>query len=103
PAVKRLTSSCSLICPSERAMTAMSLFAALDRVPDSRQPGGKRHRLQSVLALAVCGMLRGCKGLYAIAPWGRDHAGDVAGWLGFGRHGTPCVATLHHVEGLRRG
>ena len=75
----------------------MSLFAALDRVPDSRQPGGKRHRLQSVLALAVCGMLRGCKGLYAIAPWGRDHAGDVAGWLGFGRHGTPCVATLPRI------
>jgi hypothetical protein len=78
-------------------MTALSLFAALDRVPDFRQPGGKRHRLQSVLALAVCAMLCGCKSLYAIAQWGRDHADTLAGWLGFGRHGTPCVATLHRV------
>jgi hypothetical protein len=75
----------------------MSLFAALDRVPDVRSPGGRRHRLQAVLALAVCAMLCGCKSLYAIAQFGRDHADDLAGWLGFGRHGTPCVATLHRV------
>jgi len=48
-------------------MPALYLFAALDRVPDFRQPGGKRHRLQSILALAVCAMLCGCESLDAIA------------------------------------
>jgi DDE_Tnp_1-associated/Transposase DDE domain len=76
---------------------AISLFAALDRAPDVRSPGGRRHRLQAVLALAVGAMPCGSESLYAIAPLGRDHADDLAGWLGFGRHGPPRVATLHRA------
>src|SRR5262249_17409829 len=53
--------------------------------------------LQSILALAVCAMLCGCKSLYAVAQFGRDHADDLADWLGFRRRRTPCVATLHRV------
>jgi DDE family transposase len=77
-------------------MAAESLFAALERVPDFRQPGGRRHRLRSVLALAACAMLCGCRSLYAIAQWGRDHP-ELAPALGFRPGRTPCVATLHRV------
>jgi len=78
-------------------MSPASLFAAFQRVPDFRSPLGKRHRLQSLLALSVCAMLCGCKSLYAVAQFGRDHADDLADWLGFRRRQTPCVATLHRV------
>jgi hypothetical protein len=77
-------------------MPATSLFAALDHVPDFRHPSGKRHPLQAILALSVCAMLSGCRSLYAIAQFGRDHASELAAPLGFRRR-TPCVATLHRV------
>jgi hypothetical protein len=78
-------------------MPAPSLFAVLDQVPDFRQPSGKRHPLQAVLALSVCAMLSGCRSLYAIAQFGRDHAHALAEPLGFRQRRTPCVATLHRV------
>jgi hypothetical protein len=78
-------------------MPATSLFAALDQVPDFRHPGGKRHPLRAVLALSVCAMLSGCRSLYAIAQFGRDHAAERAEPLGFRRQRTPSVATLHRV------
>jgi hypothetical protein len=78
-------------------MPAPSLFEAFQRVPDFRSALGKRHQLQSILALAVCAMLCGCKSLYALAQFGRDHADDLADWLGFQHRKTPCVATFHRV------
>jgi len=78
-------------------MPAPSLFEAFQRVPDFRSSLGKRHPLQSILALAVCAMLCGCKSLYALAQFGRDHADDLADGLGFRHRKTPCVATFHRV------
>lgn len=86
-----------LFADPEGIMPATSLFAALDQVPDFRHSSGKRHRLQAILALSVCAMLSGCRSLYAMAQFGRDHADELAEPLGFGEHGTPCVATLHRV------
>ena len=75
---------------------ALSLREVLAQVPDPRQPRGRRHPLAAILALAVCAMLGGCRSLYAMAQWGRDHP-ELAQALGFTREQTPCVATLHHV------
>ena len=75
---------------------ALSLREVLAQVPDPRQTRGRRHPLAAVLALAVCAMLGGCRSLYAMAQWGRDHP-ELAQALGFTRERTPCVATLHHV------
>ena len=75
----------------------MRLREALDLIPDHRSSQGKRYRLGSILALAVCAMLCGARGLYAIAQWGRDHGSPVVELLGFDRGKTPCVATLHRV------
>lgn len=42
-------------------------------------------------------MLCGAKSLYAISQWGRDQGTPVAQALGFTRHRSPSVATLHRV------
>lgn len=75
------------------------LLPYLRAVPDPRQPSGRRHPLEAILALACAAMLAGCDSLLAIAEWGRDpHAGaSLARRLGFTRERTPCVATLHRV------
>ena len=75
---------------------ALSLREVLERVPDPRWPRGRRHPLAAILALSVCAMLGGCRSLYAIAQWGREHP-ELARSLGFTREQTPCVATLHHI------
>ena len=70
---------------------------ALDQVPDPRSRLGRRHSLGAILVLAVGAMLCRAKSLYAISQWGRDQGTPVAQALGFTRHQTPSVATLHRV------
>src|SRR5688572_7787182 len=45
------------------------LVAALAQVPDPRSRRGIRHRLVTVLALAVCAVLAGARSYVAIAEW----------------------------------
>jgi hypothetical protein len=74
-----------------------SLLRALAAVPDPRSRHGRRHPLPAVLALATVAMLCGARSLYAIAQWGREQPAAVVRTLGFTRHQTPGVATLHRV------
>jgi hypothetical protein len=48
------------------------LVAALAKVPDPRARRGIRHRLVTVLALAVCAVLAGARSYVAIAEWAHD-------------------------------
>jgi hypothetical protein len=48
------------------------LVAALATVPDPRSRRGIRHRLVTVLALAVCAVLAGARSYVAIAEWAHD-------------------------------
>jgi predicted transposase YbfD/YdcC len=48
------------------------LVAALMTVPDPRSRRGIRHRLVTVLALAVCAVLAGARSYVAIAEWAHD-------------------------------
>ncbi len=72
------------------------LLEAFEKVPDPRNPSGKRHSLPAILTLAVCAMLTNCHSLYAIHQWGREHA-ELAPRLGFKGGNTPAVSTLHQV------
>lgn len=72
------------------------LMEALASVPDPRKRRGRRHPLPAILALAVSAMLCGCRSLYAIAQWGREHP-ELGQALGFTRSQTPCGATLHYL------
>lgn len=76
---------------------AISLFEAFAEVPDPREPSGRRHPLQAVLTLTSVAMLTGCRSLYAIAQFGRDHGREFASELGFTHKQTPCCATLHYL------
>lgn len=75
-----------------------SLFEAFSDVSDPRNPSGRRHSLQACLTLCTLAMLCGCRSLFAIAQWGRDHD-EMASTLGFHRSKRkwPCVSTLHYL------
>jgi DDE_Tnp_1-associated len=72
------------------------LLEAFKKVPDPRNPSGKRHPLPAILTLATCAMLCNCHSLYAIFQWGREHE-ELALELGFKGGKTPAVSTLHEV------
>ena len=82
-----------------------SLAAALAAIPDPRHPLGWRPDrspppLVGLLQVTVAAMLRGARGLYAVAQWARERVEDdpdalIPLGLPPGRH--PSVATLHRV------
>jgi len=78
----------------EKSAPPWTLAEVLAEVPDPRDPHGKRYRIGTILAFAVCAILCGARSLYAIAQWGRDHNPEMTAALGFKKQ-TPCVATLH--------
>ena len=82
---------------TERA--SRSLLEALEEVPDPRSRHGRRYRVASVLALAVCAMACGARSLYAMAQWGKAHQALVCEALGIQRKRTPDCATFHRVFG----
>ena len=73
------------------------LLDVLSEIPDFRQSQGRRHPLQSVLALAVCAMLCGYRSYGAIAEWGRNYSRDLTAALGFRHQRTPCAATFNTI------
>jgi hypothetical protein len=75
----------------------LSLVHALAAVPDPRSRKGRVHPLTAVLSLTVVATLAGCKGLGAVAQFGRDHGKALAFALGFTRARTPnksCLSKL---------
>src|SRR5258707_13968084 len=81
----------------KREVMAQSLLEALQSVPDQRSAHGRRHPLPAILALATAAMLSGARSLYGIWQWGRLQEPQVVRALGFSRHKTPAVSTLHLV------
>jgi hypothetical protein len=79
-------------------MATLSLLEALADVPDPRSRHGRRHPLVAVLSLVVLAMLRGNKGLTAIAQFGRDHGTALAHALGFRRGKTPALSCLSDLR-----
>ena len=59
-----------------------SLLACLSAVPDPRHRRGMRHRLATVLAVAVCAVLAGARSFTAIGEWVADAPPDVLAALG---------------------
>lgn len=75
-------------------MAAISLFEALQRVPDPRSRFGKSYPLHAVLALLVLGMLMGRRSLTAISHLVRDYGPELAIALGFRHYKTPSTMML---------
>lgn len=74
-----------------------TLWTCFEQVPDPRGQQGKRYPLPAVLSLTAVAMLSGCRSLYAIAQFGRDHGEGLAAALGFDRGTTPCCTALHYL------
>jgi hypothetical protein len=72
----------------------LSLVEELATVPDPRSRKGRRHPLRAILSLTVVATLAGCKGLEAIAQFGRGHGKALAHALGFTRPKTPNKSCL---------
>lgn len=75
---------------------AEDLLEALGRVPDPRDPRGRRYPLVPVLAVAVCAMLAGAKSYAAIAEWAADAPPRVRARLGLPGP-VPDLATIWRV------
>ena len=80
-------------------MTLPSLVSFLDKVPDPRQPQGKRHSLAAILLLVIVATLAGRKHRRSIFEWGRETEPEIQQALGFTAGKTPCASTLHEVLG----
>jgi len=78
----------------------LSLFAAFAAIPDPRHAQGLRHSLQAVLTMTTAAILCGCKGVDAIAQWGRVNLIPGSEWyrrFGFDSYTTPAASTLHEI------
>jgi predicted transposase YbfD/YdcC len=74
------------------------LVAALAKVPDPRSRRGIRHRLVTVLALAVCAVLAGARSYVAIAEWAHDLPLGVRIRLGLTvRRATPSESAIRRI------
>jgi len=80
------------------AQAPTDLVAALATVPDPRARRGIRHRLVTMLALAVCAVLAGARSYVAIAEWAHDLPLGVRVRLGLtvGR-ATPSESAIRRI------
>jgi len=77
--------------------TQMSgLLAVLDQVPDPRARRGRRYRLSSLIAVALCAVAAGACSFTAIADWVSGVPRQVLQRCGI-RFRVPCEATLRQV------
>jgi len=78
----------------------VTLHEAFASIPDARGRRGRRHPLQAILSMTVAAMLSGCKGVDAIAQWGRVNLVPnlpLFRRFGFTSFTSPCASTLHEV------
>jgi predicted transposase YbfD/YdcC len=71
------------------------VLAVLDAVPDPRKPRGIRHQINTILALAVCAVMAGCRSFTAIGEWAADASEQVLCALGAGC--APSESTMRRT------
>lgn len=81
----------------ERHGADAGLLAALGAVPDPRAARGLRHRLETILALATCGVLAGCRSFVALGEWVGNAADDVVAALGISTDQVPSESTIRRT------
>lgn len=79
-----------------------ALVAHLGTVPDPRDRRGLRHRLASLLSVAVCAVLAGARSLAAIGEWAADAPTEVLSALGVRADPLTGVVRPPNVSTVRR-
>jgi predicted transposase YbfD/YdcC len=73
------------------------LLEILEGFPDCRKRRGIRHRIESVLASALCAVLAGARSFVAIAEWADEQSADTLKHLGSKRGKPPSERTYRRV------
>jgi hypothetical protein len=76
---------------------AGGLFSVLGTITDPRKRRGIRHKVQSVLAIAVCATLAGARSFIAIAEWAAEQSREALLKLGSTRGKPPSERTVRRV------
>ena len=74
----------------------VTLPQVLAGVVDPRARRGVRHRLATILSVAVCAVLAGARSFAAIAEWAADADAEMRAELGIAG-AVPCESTLRRV------
>jgi hypothetical protein len=77
--------------PIERLLYKIQSFT------DPRRKAGKRHPLETVLSIAVCAVLCGCKGYRAIGGWSQSLSGEELVRFGSNRGTPPSEPTIRRL------
>jgi predicted transposase YbfD/YdcC len=84
-----------LIDAVDHQRVGSGVLAVLDAVPDPRKPRGIRHQINTILALAVCAVMAGCRSFTAIGEWAADASEQVLCALGAGY--APSESTMRRT------
>jgi predicted transposase YbfD/YdcC len=77
------------------ALTGSGLLAQLSGVLDPRARRGVRHSITTILAVAACAVLAGCRSFTAIGEWAANAPDQVLAVLGAGC--APCESTIRRT------
>jgi predicted transposase YbfD/YdcC len=78
-------------------MPPVDLLTALGQVPDPRARRGIRHRLGTVIAMAVCAVMAGYRSYTAIGEWVADLPAESAARLGIDPRRRPSEAMIRRL------
>lgn len=73
------------------------LFDLLRAVPDSRKRRGVRHKVESLLATALCAVLAGARSFTAMGEWAAEQSRETLLRLGCGRGKAPSERTYRRL------
>ena len=73
------------------------LFEILASIPDSRKRRGVRHKVQSLLATAICAVLAGARSFTAMGEWAADQSVETLQRLGSTRGKAPNERTYRRL------
>ena len=73
------------------------LFDVLRGVPDPRKRRGIRHKVQSLLATAICAVLAGARSFTAMAEWAAEQSRETLERLGSKRGKAPSERTYRRL------
>lgn len=73
------------------------LFEILRALPDPRQARGVRHRIESLVGVALCATLAGARTITAMAEWASEQSGETLRRFGSKRGKPPSERTLRRL------
>jgi hypothetical protein len=73
------------------------LFDLLRGIPDPRNRRGTRHKIESILATAICSVVAGARSFIAMGEWAAEQSRETLLLLGSGRGKPPNERTYRRV------